>query len=191
MVAFWQEAPELGGRGRRMGVCYRWGAMTMGLFNANAQLPGQQVRNLRRWRRPEGAFAGWAMLALALPLASPALALDGVVVTPLVERNQTASGQPIVLPQKDVRVVVSTFDIAPGAVLPVHKHPYARYAVVQAGSLMVTNNQTNVPTIYKAGDFVVEMIDEWHHARNVGPDPVKLLVIDQIEGQGGNTILHP
>lgn len=134
-------------------------------------------------------FLASAFIALLAP--SMAFALDGVTVTPLAEKTETASGQPITLPQKDVRVVVSTFDIAPGATLPVHKHPFARYALVQGGTLQVTNADTGASTTYKTGDFVIEMIGQWHRAKNIGDDAVKLLVIDQIEGAGGNTVLHP
>ena len=123
--------------------------------------------------------------------SSTAGALEAVTIRPLAEKTETASGQPITLPQKDVRVVVSTYDIAPGARLPVHKHPFARYAVVQGGTLEVTNAATGASATYRTGDVVIEMIDQWHHARNVGADAVKLLVIDQIEGAGGNTVLHP
>ncbi len=129
-----------------------------------------------------------ATLAVVLSTAA-AFALEGVTVTPLREMTETASGKPIVLPQNNVRVIVSTFDIAPGATLPVHKHPFARYAVVQAGTLKVINVETDEAKIYKTGDFVVEMIDQWHRAENIGNDAVKLLVIDQVEGSAGNTIL--
>src|SRR5690554_1259450 len=116
-------------------------------------------------------------------------ALEAVTVTPLWTKTETASGQPISLPAKDVRVIVSTFDIAPKASLPVHKHPFARYALVQAGSLEVTNVETGDSSVYNTGDFIIEMIDQWHRARNVGEDTVKLLVIDQIEGEVENTLL--
>ena len=129
-----------------------------------------------------------ATLAVAFSI-SAALALEGVTVTPLQEKSETASGKPIVLPKHDIRVIVSTFDIAPGATLPVHKHPFARYGVVQAGSLKVTNDDTGESKVYVAGDLIVEMIDQWHRAENVGNGPVKLLVIDQVEGNANNTIL--
>lgn len=129
-----------------------------------------------------------AMLGIVYS-AGAALALEAVTVTPLYEMTETASGKPITLPQNNVRVIVSTFDIAPGATLPIHKHPFARYAVVQAGTLKVINVETNEFKVYKAGDFVVEMIDQWHRAENVGDDAVKLLVIDQVEGTAANTIL--
>lgn len=113
-----------------------------------------------------------------------------VVVTPLASISQTASGKPITLPQKNIQVVVSTYEIAPGAQLPVHQHPFARYASVQAGTLEVTNVASGMTTTYRAGDFIVEMIGEWHRAANVGSDPVKLLVIDQVEQGRQNTVLH-
>lgn len=137
-----------------------------------------------------GAAAVLAGVMLAMITLGGAKALEGVTVTPLFEKTETASGQQITLPQKDIRVVVSTFDIAPGATLPVHKHPFARYALVQAGTLKVINTETDAGTVYKTGDFIIEMIGQWHRAQNVGNDPVKLLVIDQIEGTGGNTVLH-
>lgn len=132
-------------------------------------------------------------LALAGAIASPALALDPapqpVIVTPLASTKTTAAGQPIVLPGKDARVIVSQFEIAPGASLPVHKHPYPRYAYVQAGTLRVTNAETGESTDYKTGDFVVEMIGLWHQGANIGTDTVRLLVIDQVEGDLPNTLL--
>ncbi|CAI2934069.1 cupin domain-containing protein [Aminobacter niigataensis] len=119
--------------------------------------------------------------------SSPAAAK--VVVTPLASVTTTASGQPIVLPQKNVQVLVSSFEIPPGATLPVHKHPSARYAYVLEGQLQVTNVDTGKGTSYKAGDFIVEMIGEWHQGANVGAEPVKLLVIDQVEEGTPNTVL--
>jgi quercetin dioxygenase-like cupin family protein len=132
-------------------------------------------------------------LALAL-LPTGAFALDSsgtpVVVTPLTSRTTTGSGQPITLPQKNVQVLVSTYDIAAGATLPVHRHPFARYAYVQAGSLKVTNVETGASNTYNAGDFIVEMIGQWHQATNIGAGPVKLLVIDQVEQGAKNTELR-
>jgi len=122
-------------------------------------------------------------------LTGATFALEAVTVTPVYETSETASGKPITLPHNNVRVIVSTFDIAPGATLPVHKHPFARYASVQAGTLKVINVETNEAKVYKTGDFIVEMIDQWHRAENVGDDAVKLLVIDQVEGTAANTVL--
>ncbi|MER8371664.1 cupin domain-containing protein [Mesorhizobium sp. M1406] len=125
---------------------------------------------------------------------NPAWALDSsgtpVVVTPLASPTTTASGQPITLPRKNVQVLVSTYDIAPGANLPVHRHPFPRYAYVQAGTLKVTNVETGNSNTYKTGDFIIEMIGQWHQATNIGDIEVKLLVIDQVEEGAKNTELR-
>jgi quercetin dioxygenase-like cupin family protein len=138
-------------------------------------------------------LASTLLMAAAL-YANAVLALDStstaVVVTPLASRTTTASGQPITLPQKNVQVLVSTYDIAPGATLPVHKHPFARYAYVEAGTLQVTNVETGKSNTYKTGDFIIEMIGQWHQATNIGDGPVKLLVIDQVEEGAKNTVLR-
>ncbi|TPJ29413.1 cupin domain-containing protein [Mesorhizobium sp. B2-7-2] len=134
-----------------------------------------------------------ALLAIAAVYATAANALDSsnspVVVTPLAAKTTTASGQPITLPQKNVEVQVSSYQIAPGATLPVHKHPFPRYAYVEQGTLRVANVETGAANIYQTGDFIVEMIGQWHQATNIGTDPVKLLVIDQVEQGAKNTIL--
>lgn len=146
-------------------------------------------------------FARMAWLACvgilaSLLLSEAAFALDSqpaatpVVVTPVASATTTAAGQPIVLPQKDVQVVVSTYEIAPGATLPVHKHPFPRYAYVLAGNLKVTSIETGQSTTYKTGDFIVEMIGQWHQGTNIGADPVKLLVIDQVEKGSPATVLR-
>jgi quercetin dioxygenase-like cupin family protein len=133
-------------------------------------------------------------VALALFQSNAAGALDStpaakVVVTPLASTTVTANGQPIVLPQKNVQVLVSSFEIPPGASLPVHMHPSARYAYVLEGQLQVTNIETGKSTSYNKGDFIVEMIGAWHQGANVGAEPVKLLVIDQVEEGTANTLL--
>jgi len=113
-----------------------------------------------------------------------------VVVRPVASATATSRGQPIVLPQKDAQVVVSRYEIAPGAVLPVHKHPFPRYAYVQAGNLRVTNNDTGKSEDFKPGDFIVEAVGQWHFGTNTGKDTVKLLVIDMVEKGKANTVLR-
>jgi quercetin dioxygenase-like cupin family protein len=140
--------------------------------------------------RPATRLAFAAGLTL---IAAPALAdaIKPVVVTPLMTTSVTSSGQPIVLPQKDVQVIVSTYDIQPGATLPLHKHPSARYAYVLAGTLNVFNESTGETLTFKQGDFLLEAIGQWHRGSNVGADPVKLLVIDQIEKGSPVVVIKP
>lgn len=135
-----------------------------------------------------------ATLLAACASVTAANALDSgaaapVVVTPVKTSAVTSTGQPITLPQKNVEVTASIYDIAPGATLPVHKHPFARYGYVLAGTLKVTNVDTGKSDVFKTGDFIIEMIDQWHQGSNIGADPVKLLVIDQIEAGAQATVL--
>lgn len=137
------------------------------------------------------------LLAISLQV-TPARALDSeagnsggkVVVTPVASATTTWNGRLITLPQNNVQVLVTTYDIAPGTTLPVHKHPFPRYAYVLAGTLQVTDSETGKSATYHAGDFLVEMIGQWHQGANLGTDPVKLLVIDQVEKGEQNSVLR-
>jgi quercetin dioxygenase-like cupin family protein len=136
------------------------------------------------------ALAGLALLAAVRAEDKPATdAAQPVKVTPMLTTAVTSSGQPIVMPQKDVQITVSTYDIAPGAKLPEHKHPYPRYGFVEAGTLRVTNLQTEKTETYTQGSFILEAVDQWHKAENTGSDPVKLLVIDVMPKGATSTIL--
>lgn len=131
------------------------------------------------------------LLLIASPLhADTQPAASKVVVKPVLSATVTSSGQPIVLPQKDAQVIVSTYEIPPGAVLPKHKHPFPRYAYVQAGTIAVTNTDTGKTEIFKTGDFILEAVDQWHYGANTGTEPVKLLVIDMVEKGATNVVLQ-
>lgn len=132
----------------------------------------------------------WPVLALLL-VAVPALAEDAkppVVVTPLLTTDRTVSGQAIQWPQQNAEIVTATYEIAPGASLPEHKHPYPRYAYVLSGTLQVTNTETGKAIIFHPGDVIAEAVDTWHKGANIGPDPVKLFVMDMIE-KGENNVV--
>ena len=111
-----------------------------------------------------------------------------VKVTPVFSSTTTAAGQPIVLPQSNAEVRVSMYEIPVGVRLPVHKHPSPRYAYVLAGKLRVTDEDNGRTFDYAAGDFLIEMLDTWHFGTNIGTEPVRLLVIDQVEAGQPNTI---
>lgn len=122
--------------------------------------------------------------------AQEAAAAAKVKASRIFSATTTAGGQPIVLPQGDVEVVVWTYEIPVGARLPVHKHPSARYAYVLQGTLQVTDVQHSRTWDYKPGDFIVEIVDTWHYGVTTGTEPVRLLVIDQVEKGKANTILR-
>lgn len=130
--------------------------------------------------------AGFALVVLALP----AMAEDAkpVTVTPIAASQTTASGQPITFPPGDLAFTASAYDIAAGAALPEHKHPFPRYAYVLAGTIAVTNTVTGETATYKAGDVIIEAVDQWHKAKNIGGDVVKLIVYDFAPKGAQNTV---
>jgi len=134
-----------------------------------------------------GLFAGFLVL-----FAFPLQARDqmDVRVTQLLSTTVTSSGQPIVLPQKDAQIIVSIYDVMPGATLPVHKHPYPRYGYVLSGNLQVTNMETGQIDSYKPGDFIVETVGQWHKGASIGGEPLKLLIIDLVEKGQKATVLQ-
>lgn len=118
-------------------------------------------------------------LALAAALvAAPALAQPTPLGTP-VTIDATLSGQPVRAPSGDLRVTISRIELPVGGKLPPHKHPYARLAHVEQGRLSVRNLDTGEVREVKAGDWVVDAIDQWHEAAVVGSEPVRLMTIDQ------------
>ncbi len=123
------------------------------------------------------------ILAADVLADAPAVTVDSVLTA-----TETANGQPIHLPQGETQVQVSTFRVPPGAQLPVHKHPFPRMAYVMSGTLTVTDVETGTESTYEPGDFVVEMVDAWHFGRNVGSEPLDLLVIDLSPRGRSNTV---
>ncbi len=134
-------------------------------------------------------FALGMMLAASPLHADSQPATSKIIVKPVLSSTVTSSGQPIVLPQKDAQVIVSTYEIPPGAVLPKHKHPFPRYGYVQAGTIDVTNVDTGKTQTFKTGDFILEAVDQWHYGATVGTDTVRLLVIDMVEKGATNTVI--
>jgi len=130
------------------------------------------------------------LAALAASFVSPVQAQErnDVIVTQLLSATTTSSGQPIRLPREDVQIVVSIYDIMPGATLEVHQHPHPRYAYVLAGNLRVTNLETGRSDTYNPGDFILEAVGQWHTGANIGSEPLKLLIVDIVQKGQNNTV---
>ena len=120
--------------------------------------------------------------------ASHAQEPAAIRVSPVLTTTRTVTGQPVVLPGRSVEVLASLIEIAPGARLPRHRHPYPRYAYVLDGDLTV-HYEGAPPQTFPAGAFIVEAVDTWHFGLNGGSIPVRLLVIDQVEAGQPATIL--
>jgi quercetin dioxygenase-like cupin family protein len=135
----------------------------------------------------KGVYVTVALLMLAAPLSAKA---DPVKINPLLSTAVTSSGQPIVLPQGNIQLITSIYEIAPGAKLPEHQHDSQRYGYLLSGRLRITNTETGKSEEYKSGDFIVESRGQWHKAENIGAEAIKLLIIDQVEPGQKTTVLR-
>jgi len=131
------------------------------------------------------------LIVLCVLFNSPLQAQErkDITVTQLLSSGMTSSRQAIVFPHRDAQVVVSIYDIMPGATLQAHNHPYPRYGYVLSGTLGVNNMETGQTDTYKPGNFILESVGQWHTASSVGEEPLKLLVIDIVEKGQSNTVL--
>lgn len=115
---------------------------------------------------------------------------SAVVVRPILSTNKTTGGRTMRLTPGKPGVVVSMYEIPAGATLPVHKHRAPRFGYLIEGTLGVENMETGKSAVFHAGDFIVEDVDEWHRARQIGTAPIKLLVTDQVGPEENNVILR-
>ena len=76
------------------------------------------------------------------------------------------SGQP--------EISILKITIPPGQRLPMHKHPVINAGVVIRGELTVTTDKGEVLHL-KAGQPIIEVVNEWHYGANHGTEPVELI----------------
>lgn len=129
----------------------------------------------------------WALLGLGLA-ASTGWALEatpGVTVQPLAQSQSAWNGQALAYPPGQAEVTALRIDIAPGAATGWHQHPVPSFAYILQGELEVTL-QDGAAKRLKAGDVLFEVVDTAHNGRNVGTEPVKLVVF--YTGAAGKTL---
>ncbi|ALO07599.1 hypothetical protein AQF52_2003 [Streptomyces venezuelae] len=115
----------------------------------------------------------------ALPVVpSAAVASPGSGVSGTVLARGTSDGElRIKPPEGDTDVVVRTITIAPGGSTGWHHHPGQVIAVVQAGTLTRTFDDSSVEVTSAGGAFVEASGREHAHVgRNLGSEPVVLYV---------------
>ena len=120
-----------------------------------------------------------ALLSLPLLLASADAQPPAASTNVVVRTSTTVTGQPLVLPQP-AEVVVSVTELPAGGVLPMHKHPWPRYAYVERGRLSVRYEAARLVREFGPGEAIVEAIDQWHEGRVVGAEPVRIVTIDHV-----------
>lgn len=130
-----------------------------------------------------GRECAWELSALPLSAFAQAPA-----TTPRGSHTTTQSGQPIVAPQGPLQVNVAETVVPVGGKLPVHRHAYTRYVYVLEGRAKVINLDTGHETLVEAGELIVEPLEQWHSGESLGPEPLRLIGIDQTPPGAANFI---
>ena len=126
---------------------------------------------------PRGLVKPLASVLLAY-LVTPALAFEdtAVQVDPLAKSVASWNGTPMpAYPAGQPEVTILRVRIAPGARLPMHKHPVINAGVMLAGELTVVTEKGQTLHL-KAGDPIIEVVEEWHYGHNEGAEPVELII---------------
>jgi quercetin dioxygenase-like cupin family protein len=104
-----------------------------------------------------------------------------VKVKPLLKTTTTSLGQVITYPSSP-EVTALEVEIAPGKESGCHSHPVPGYAYILSGSV-VLETEGGKQSRFGAGDAFVEVINTPHNGKNVGTEPVKILVF--FSGEAG------
>ena len=99
-----------------------------------------------------------------------------VQVTPLLKTTTTSASQPIAYPQiANPEVTALLVEIPPGAETGWHKHPFPCYAYILSGELSV-DFEGGKANHFAAGQAFAEGVNLLHNGRNIGPEPVRLVM---------------
>lgn len=93
-------------------------------------------------------------------------------------------------PRGAPEILVMKIRIAPGAQLPLHKHPFINAGVLLSGELTVITEEDKVLHM-KAGDALIEVVDKWHYGKNEGSEPAEIVVFYAGERDSAVTVLKP
>ena len=124
----------------------------------------------------------------AEPAAVPPASSAAATVTLLTRASTTVTGQPLGIPEGPLEVAISASELPAGGVLPMHKHPWPRYAYVERGRLRVRYEAAGLVREFGPGEAVIEAVDQWHEGEVIGPDPVRLILLDQLPPGATNVV---
>lgn len=100
-----------------------------------------------------------------------------VVSTTLLKTRSTWNGAPIALPMAASPEVQSVLvEIAAGASTAWHLHAVNNIAYVLEGSLRVQLEDGKAQE-FQAGAAFAEVVGTWHRGTNIGPGPLRILVV--------------
>ncbi|MGZ8183674.1 MAG: cupin domain-containing protein [Methylobacter sp.] len=130
-------------------------------------------------------------MALCCLLAGCALNENAAIkVTPLLKTTTSWDGKPIVYPKGQSEVTASIVEIAPEAETGWHEHPVPALGYIMEGELEL-RLATGAVKILHPGDVLPESVGVLHNGRNIGEEPVKILVFFIGEVGSPLSVAHP
>ena len=72
-------------------------------------------------------------------------------------------------------ITILKITIAPHTALPMHKHPFINAGVLTKGKLTVVTKNNQILHL-KAGDSIVEVVEQWHHGKNETNETCEIIV---------------
>lgn len=117
-------------------------------------------------------------LVLSLLWQSEVLALEQsstVTVSTVLKAEASWEGKPIEYPSGKAEVTGMVIELVPGGETGWHLHAVPSFAVVLDGELEVRLKSGAVKRL-KSGEALAEVVNTLHNGRNVGSEPVKLVV---------------
>lgn len=111
---------------------------------------------------------------LATPYANT---IPGVSAEVLIKSEKSWNGSVLpAYPTGQPQITIIRYQFAPGAVLPVHKHPVINAGVMLRGQLSVRTESGQTLEL-TAGDPIIELVDQWHEGRNSGNETAELIIV--------------
>ena len=115
-------------------------------------------------------------IALCCPFAASAVDENTALkVTPLLKTTTSWDGKPIVYPKGQSEVTALIVEIAPEGETGWHEHPVPAFGYIMEGELEL-RLATGEVKILHPGDVLPESVGVLHNGRNIGEEPVKILV---------------
>lgn len=100
-----------------------------------------------------------------------------VTSTQILQTETTWNGKDIEYPVPGSEEITALqIEFAPRAETDWHRHPVPSLAYIISGELEVILKESGETKIFKKGDAFAEVVNAWHYGKNIGEEPVKLIV---------------
>ncbi len=118
-----------------------------------------------------------AMILVALHATAHAKEAGQIAVETLVKSTQSWNGDTLPpYPAGQPEVTILRITIPAGQRLPMHEHTVINAGVLLKGELRVTMKDGQTKDL-KAGDPLIELVDQWHYGENFGTEDAQIVVV--------------